>query len=275
MGLLPINGTELFVEAFGDGPETVVFTHALFFSGLMYQRQIRDLSRRYRCITVDWRGQGRSAKPLGGYDVDNLARDVMDVADHLGVDRFHWVGMSVGAVTGIRNAARHPDRIVSLALGGASAEAEPIEKVVRYEELLLDRFAADPGQVVDDIVPILYGEPFRSDSSKAQLLASERAAIAANDGPAVARASAPILRRVDIRHLLPHIDCPTLVFCGELDGANPPAKSEIIANGIPAARLELIPGVGHQPNVECPGLLSELLTSHLAAASGSISRVPG
>lgn len=265
MSLLPIDGTELFVEVFGDGPETVVFTHALFFSGLMYQRQIRDLSRRYRCITVDWRGQGRSAKPLGGYDVDNLARDVMDVADYLNIDRFHWVGMSVGGVTGVRNAVRHPDRILSLALGGASAEAEPIEKVVRYEELLLDRFAASPERVVDDILPILYGEPFRSDPAKAQLLERERAVIVANDGPAVARASAPILRRVDMRHLLPHVDCPTLVFCGELDGANPPAKSEVIADGIPRARLELIPGVGHQPNVECPELLGEMLASHLAA----------
>ncbi|TDK48672.1 alpha/beta fold hydrolase [Antarcticimicrobium luteum] len=267
MALMTVNGADLFVEEFGAGEDVVIFTHALFFSGQMYARQIARLSGRYRCVTVDWRGMGRSGKPLGGYDVDNLCRDVIGVADALGIDRFHWVGMSVGGVAGIRLAAQMPERFRSLAIGGASAEAEPIEKVVKYESLLLQGFARDPESVVDGLLPILYGEPFRTDPARAESLARERALIVANDGPAVARASAPILRRVDIRHMLPHVACPTYIFCGALDGANPPEKSRTIAQGIQGCRLEVFDGIGHQPNVEAPDLLAERLLAHLGDAA--------
>lgn len=263
MPLMPINGTDLYVECFGDGSETVFLTHALFFSGRMYDRQIAHLSDRYRCVTVDWRGQGRSAKPLGGYDVDMLARDVMAVADALAIDRFHWIGMSVGGVTGIRNAALYPDRFLSLAVGGASAEAEPIEKVEKYETLLLDGFAQDPESVADRLMEILYGAPFRTDPKNRTLLEQERRLIIDNDGSAVARAAAPILRRVDIRHMLAHVRCPTLVFVGELDGANPPEKSRTIADGIANAELSVLPDIGHQPNVEMPEGLGRMLRAHV------------
>ncbi len=268
MTLIHVNGADLFVEEFGAGSEAIIFTHALFFSGRMYEQQIARLADRYRCITLDWRGMGRSGKPLGGYDVDNLCHDALGVADALGVERFHWVGMSVGGVVGIRLAAQAPDRFKSLAIGGASAEAEPIEKVVKYENLLLDGFARDPESVVDGLLPILYGAPFRTDPSRADSLARERALIVDNDGPAVARASAPILRRVDIRHMLQHVSCPTYVFVGELDGANPPDKSRTIAAGIQGSTLEVFDGIGHQPNVEAPEMLAERLRAHIDAAAG-------
>ena len=267
MALMHINGADLYVEEFGSGSETVIFTHALFFSGRMYRRQIEHIAERYRCITVDWRGMGRSSKPLGGYDVDNLCNDILGVASALGHDSFHWVGMSVGGVVGIRIAAQQPERIRSLAIGGASAEAEPIEKVVKYESLLLDGFARDPSSVVDGLMPILYGEPFRTKPACAHALARERELIISNDGPAVARASAPILRRVDIRHMLPHVACPTYIFCGELDGANPPEKSKTIADGISGSVLDVFKGVGHQPNVEAPEKLADRLLAHLNAVS--------
>lgn len=265
MGLIHVNGTQLWVEDTGGTGPAVIFTHALFFSGQMYSAQIARLQERYRCITVDWRGMGRSAKPLGGYDVDNLARDIMELADKFSLDRFHWVGMSVGGVTGIRKAAEHPQRILSLAVGGASAEAEPIEKVVKYEALLAD-YANDPSSILDRVAPILYGHRFRTDPAFAEAYAREREIIVDNDGPAVQRASAAILRRVDIRHMLPFVKCPTTVFVGSEDGANGPEKAQVIAAGIPNATLHVMEGVGHQPNVEAPAITTTVLEAHLEAA---------
>ncbi len=272
MPLMPINGTELWVEDTGGSGPPVIFTHALFFSGEMYRTQIDALSQSYRCITLDWRGMGRSAKPLGGYDVDNMARDVMELADALSLEAFHWVGMSVGGVTGIRNAAQHPGRVLSLAVGGASAESEPIEKVVKYEALLAD-YARDPASILDRVTPILYGKRFRTDPAFAGAFELEKQLIVENDGPAVQRASAAILRRIDIRHMLSHVQCPTTVFVGEEDGANGPDKARIIADGIPGAKLHVMPGIGHQPNVEAPEAVTDLLRTHLAqdfTASASI-----
>ncbi|KAF0232114.1 MAG: alpha/beta [Beijerinckiaceae bacterium] len=268
MPLMPINGTELFVEEFGTGPETVLFYHSLFFSGEMYAPQIAMLRDKYRCVTIDWRGHGRSAAPLGGYDVDNLVRDALEVADAVGAKQFHWVGCSVGGVMGLRIAAQFGDRVKSLIVGGASAEAEPIEKVTRYEDLILDVFAKRPEAVIDRLMAILYGSPFLNDPARAADVRRERDIILSCGSARVARASAPVLRRVDIRHLLPHIRCPTLAICGALDGANPPYKSEIIAKGIPGARLEIMPAVGHQPNIEAPEAFGALIRGFLDEQTG-------
>lgn len=156
MGLLPIKGIELFVESFGDGPETVVFTHALFFSGEMYRQQIEKQSKTYRCVTVDWRGMGRSAKPLGGYD-----------------------------------------------------------------ELLLGGFAKDPESVADACLKVLYGAPFLENPENAEVIARERHTIVSNDGP-------------------------------------------VIADGIAGAKLEIMSNIGHQPNVEAPDLLTDLIEAFLS-----------
>lgn len=265
MALTNLNNTRLWVyDTGGDGPH-IIFTHALFFSGAMYEKQIASLQSDYRCITVDWRGMGRSAKPLGGYDVDNMARDIMEVADTLRLSQFHWVGMSVGGVTGIRNAAQHPDRILSLAVGGASAEAEPIAKVEKYEALLA-AYAQEPASVLDQVAPILYGMRFRTDPAWADAYAKERALIVDNDGRAVQRAPAAILRRVDIRHVLPHVQCPATVFVSAEDGANGPDKAQVMADGTPGATLHVMDGIGHQPNVEAPDEVTTILRQHLGAA---------
>lgn len=265
MPLMDINDTQLFVAERGDGPP-VLFTHSLFFSGEMYAPQIDALASRYRCITVDWRGQGRSAAPLGGYDVDNLGRDMLETLDALGVDRCHWVGSSVGGVVGIRLAAQYPDRIASLLVCGASARSEPAEKLDLYESLILDGFARDPGSVADRLVAILYGERFRADPTFAAALAAERAILLGCDGPTVARASAPILRRIDIRHMLVHVRCPTTVVVGAEDAANPPDLAREIADGIAGAVLEIMPGIGHQPNIEAPAAFGAIVERHLNAA---------
>ncbi|MGD1953714.1 MAG: alpha/beta fold hydrolase [Sphingomonadales bacterium] len=256
MPLIDVNETQLFVEEFGEGDEAILCLHALFFDGRMYANQIDVLSKHFRCITLDWRGQGRSAKPIGGYDVDNLCHDILGVMVHFGLARCHILGMSVGGVCGIRLAALYPEKVGKLAVGGASAESEPIEKVVKYERLLLEEFAVDTAGPVDALMTILYGAPFLNNPDNEDRIASERARIMDNDGAAVARASAPILRRVDIRHMLPHVQSKTLVFVGELDGANPPEKARTIAGGITSAQLDIMPGIGHQPNVEAAEELS-------------------
>ena len=67
----------------------------------------------------------------------------------------------------------------------------------------------------------------------------------------------------DVRDRLGAITAPTLVVVGELDEETPPAYSEALAAGIPGARLEVIPGVGHLTPFEAPAALSRLLRDHV------------
>lgn len=270
MPLIEVNHTKLWVERFGDPKlPPVLLLHGLFFSGTMYRAQLPLLTPHFHCVTVDWRSMGRSPAALGGHDVDNMCADVLAVQDVLGLGPVHWVGSSVGGVAGIRVAAQWPERVRTLVTCGASPHGEPLEKVAKYEAMLA-RYAADPTAAWEVLAPVLYGPRFRQDPACAAALEAERRAFLDNDGPTIQRAAAPILRRVGIEHLLPHVKCPTLAVVGELDGANPPALSQEIVAGIAGARLAVIPGAGHQPNAEAPQefgtLIRDFLLQHQTAA---------
>lgn len=252
MPLLEVNDTQLWVDRFGDPSlPPVLLLHGLFFSGEMYAAQLPVWTRNFHCVAVDLRSMGRSGKALGGHDVDNLCADMLAVQDALQLGPMHWVGSSIGGVMGIRVAAQWPQRLRSLVTVGASAHHEPPEKVARYDAMMAD-YLADPAAAWERTAPILYDTPFRSDPARKEELDAQREAFLDNDGPAIARAASPIFRRANIEHMLSHVTCPTLAIVGEHDAANPPAESQFIVAGIEGARLEVMPGVGHQPNAEAP-----------------------
>lgn len=265
MPLIDVNNTRLWVERHGDPTlPPVLLLHGLFFSGEMYAPQLATLSRDFHCVTIDLRGMGRSEKALGGHDVDNLCADVLAVQDALRLGPVHWVGSSIGGVMGIRVAAQWPHRVRSLVTCGASAHAEPLEKIARYDAMMVD-YVQDPVAAWPRVAPILYDVPFRTDPARAAQVQAQRVAFLDNDGPAIQRAASPIFRRVGIEHLLPHVTCPTLAVVGEHDAANPPVESEAIVAGIGAgARLTVLPGVGHQPNAEAPQEFGALVHSFLS-----------
>ena len=103
-----------------EGPGApVLFLH---FSGAnlrMWDRIIPQMKSAHRCIAVDLRGHGKSSAPASGYNASDFAGDVLGVLDALAIGRAHLVGSSLGAEVGLRLAAAHPERVLSLTADGA------------------------------------------------------------------------------------------------------------------------------------------------------------
>jgi pimeloyl-ACP methyl ester carboxylesterase len=120
-----VKDVELQVREHGQG-EAIVFLH---FSGanlMMWERVIPYFQDRYRLILVDLRGHGKSYRPDTGYHMDELAGDVAGMMEHLGLDRAHIVGSSLGAEVGLSLAANYPEKVISLVCDGAlSSEYGP------------------------------------------------------------------------------------------------------------------------------------------------------
>jgi len=113
------NQIELQVREYGHEGDAIIFLH---FSGanlMMWQRIIPDFQEHYRLILVDLRGHGRSDRPETGYHMDDMARDVLGIMQHLNLERAHVVGSSLGAEVGLSMAANYPDKVISLVCEGA------------------------------------------------------------------------------------------------------------------------------------------------------------
>ncbi|GKQ55074.1 alpha/beta fold hydrolase [Bradyrhizobium sp. Ce-3] len=111
------------------GPERgapVLLCHSILTSSAIWHRQAVALAGRgHHVLALDSRGHGRSEAPRGPYAMDDLVADAVAVLDHFHLARAHAIGVSQGGMTAFGLGVRHPDRLLSLCVIAARADAPP------------------------------------------------------------------------------------------------------------------------------------------------------
>lgn len=246
-----------------DAP-TIVFGHGLLFSGWMFSAQIAALQDSYRCVAIDWRGQGDSPAAAGGYDMDTLTGDVRGLIEDLGVGAVHYVGLSMGGFVGLRLAARHPELVRSLVLLDTSADPED-RSAARQDKLLAVIFRLlGIGPVRKPVLKLMFGPSFRTDPRSPQLIEDWLGRLARCDRGAIRQAVLGVANRAPVLPELGAITAPTLVAVGEHDVPTPLVRSRTIVAAIPGARLEIIADSGHSSSIEQPTAVTTLIRDFLA-----------
>jgi pimeloyl-ACP methyl ester carboxylesterase len=115
MAKATINGVELFYDEHGSG-EPVLIHHGYTGSHYSWDGVVPFLADRYRVFRMDARGAGDSSHPADGHTIEQYAADVIGMADHLGLDRFTYIGHSMGGVIGFELGLSHQDRLDKLVL---------------------------------------------------------------------------------------------------------------------------------------------------------------
>ena len=248
-----------------DAP-AVVFGHGLLFSGRMFEPQVAALRERYRCVAVDWRGQGQSPAVAGGppaYDMDTLLGDLLD---QLGLDAVHYVGLSMGGFVGMRLAARHPDRVRTLTVLDSSAGPEDRRKALRYRLMARVYRLVGIAPLRRPVRRVMFGRTFLASARAAEVLRAWEDVLRHNDRAGTVAAIRGVTDRTAVAPELSRIAAPTLFVVGEEDVATPVAKARAVAAGIPGARLVVVEGAGHSSTIEAPeavtGLLRDFLDAH-------------
>ncbi|WP_413810713.1 alpha/beta fold hydrolase [Streptomyces sp. OE57] len=251
------------VQGAADAP-LLVLGPSLGTSTTVWDPQATALARRWRVLRFDLPGHGgSSAGPLkdhesGGTTVGHLASLVLGLVDHLGRDRFHYAGISLGGALGTHLAVRHPERVASLALVCSSAHFGP-PGPWRERAALVRR---------EGTGPLLESAPHRwfADPGTAARtpLGSALLRNLATADPVGYAACCDALATYDLRSELARVTAPTLVIGGSHDTATPLEHAEELAAGIPGADLRTV-ATGHLA-MEDPQAVEEALSAHLRAA---------
>ncbi|MFV8816798.1 alpha/beta fold hydrolase [Haliea sp. E17] len=252
-----VNGTELYYEERGSGPETIVFSHGLLMSGRMFDAQVEALSQRYRCICYDHRGQARSAVAKSGYDMDTLTDDAVALIKALDAAPCHFVGLSMGGFVGMRLAFRHPQLLRSLVLMETSADPEVNVKPYRRLAFIGRWFGFRA--VVTPLMGILFGHSFLNDPEQEETRQFWKKHLLNLNRRGTARAAHGVIDRDGVYSQLGSITLRTLVMVGDEDVATVPAKAERIHAAIAGSTLAVIPGAGHSASIEQPALVTAAL----------------
>jgi 3-oxoadipate enol-lactonase len=244
-----------------DAP-VVVLSNSLGATRGMWDPQVPALAERYRVISYDARGHGRSPAPDGPYSIDDLVDDVVALLDELGAERAHVVGLSLGGMTALRLAAREPGRVDRLAVLCTSAKAEPGP--------FLERAAAVRAGGTAPLAPAIAARWLTPGFAVANpdLVGRLEAMIAGADDAGYA-ACCEVVANLDLRADLARISAPTLVVSGADDAALPPEHQQAIAEGIAGSELLTVQPGAHLANLEQPEQITAALLAHLDASGGA------
>jgi 3-oxoadipate enol-lactonase len=274
MPVMDVNAARVHVEDTGVPPgrpdaEAVVFGHGLLFSGRSFDGQVERLRDQYRCVTIDWRGQGRSPAAASGYDMDTLTQDTIGVIDALGLGPVHFVGLSMGGFVGMRLAARHPQHLRTLTLIDTSAEPEDAANVGKYRLLarIYRLFGIRP--VRSRVEHIMFSKTNLADPDFRSAVDAWVAEMAKLDRSGVKKAIYGVIDRDPILAEIDRITVPALVIVGADDVATPLVKSERIVAAISGSRLEVVPDAGHSSSIEQPVVVAALIEEFIEAPPSS------
>jgi pimeloyl-ACP methyl ester carboxylesterase len=258
-----INGAQIHYEEVGSGPETIVFSHGLLMSGEMFSEQMQALSSRYRCISYDHRGQGRSEVTESGYDMDSLSEDAAALIRELEAAPCHFAGLSMGGFVGMRLAIHHPDLLKSLILMDTSADPEPEQNRGPYRRLAFVGRWFGFRLVAERVMKIMFGRTFLADPTRKAVREQWKNHLLQLHKVGTSRAAHGVIDRRGVYEQLEQIKTPTLVLVGDEDVATVLAKAERMHQAIAGSKLVVIPGAGHSASIEQPALVTKAIEEFL------------
>lgn len=241
-----VNGIDIAYRVQGQGPPLVLVMGYRLNSTAWPTSFIEQLARQYSVITLDNRGTGRSDKPIEGYAIANMARDVRGLLDELGFAQVHMLGYSMGGAIAQEFVRQFPDRIKGLILcasmaGGPSATYADaaIVRVMRDLDDLTAEEAARRIWTVTYAPDYLAGHRDLIEEQMQREIALPTPLHAAD-------LQFQAFAEFDGSKALSDIRKPTLVLTGDLDRLISPRNSLKMAGLIPDAELIVIPGGGHR-----------------------------
>ncbi len=271
---ISIGNVEIGYDREGSG-EPVMLVMGLGTPRVGWFHQFRFLSEHYDVTCFDNRGVGETVA-TSPWTMQDMAQDVVALADAVGYETFHLVGVSMGGMISQEVVLTSPDRVRTLTLMATTPggpEAEPM--TAEYAEALI---ITDPALRMRRTIELTFGEKFRRENPDMMNLILDALTSGAVGATLIGAefASAGFFGQIaavmtwmgsgGAASRLRDISVPTLVMHGEADMLLPAGNGRILARDIPGARARFWPDAGHALNAEYPDEVNAELHSHLQGA---------
>jgi 3-oxoadipate enol-lactonase len=256
MNRLFANGT-VNAEQFGDGPPLFLF-HSLLSDRASFDAIVPQISRTFRVIVPELPGFGRSRAVSGNLAEvsDRMAEAVREAA---GGGETIVLGNGYGGFVALQMAIRHPGIASKLILADCGA-AFSEEGRQTFRNMAAISKAKGLSAITDVAMRRLFAPEFQAEHPD---LMRDRREVFLTTEPDVFQAACAALAELDLRPELEKVKVPVLVLVGEQDEATPPPMSRELAALLPDARLKIIPGCAHVPQLQSPEVFLDAIGEFL------------
>ena len=257
---IEVNGASIhYVIEGAENAPWVTFSHSIAADLSFWNGQAEALAGRFRVLKYDTRGHGRSAIGDAPYSLDLLAGDVVALWDGLGIARSHFVGLSLGGMSGLVLGLENPGRVDRLVIANARTESN-----ADFKALWDQRMALAEADGMAPIAEASLARWFTQDfiDREPQEMARVRAVIESCPAAGFIGAAAAI-RDIDLHKSLGALACPTLFIAGAEDGACPAEDIRADHRAVSGSRYVELSPAAHISNLEQPQAFNEALIDFL------------
>ena len=241
------------------GAPVVTLSHSLATNLAMWEPQAAALVSRFRVLRYDTRGHGGTDAPAGAYSLEQLAEDARALLGELGIERTHFVGLSMGGMIGQALALKHPEIVRSLALCDTSSRVPP-EARPTWDERIRVAEAQGMEPLVEPTIGRWFTAPFLSQHPE---VAEPVRTMIRQTKPQGYAGCCHAIKMLDLTERLHGIGVPTLIIVGEDDLGTPVAASRAIQERITGSELVILKSAAHLSNLEQAAPFNQALASFL------------
>jgi pimeloyl-ACP methyl ester carboxylesterase len=263
------DGVRLYFEETGAG-SPIVFVHEFAADHRSWEMQMRHFGQRYRCVTYSARGYPPSDVPEKpeSYSQERATDDILGVMDHLGIDKAHIVGLSMGGFASLHFGFRHPTRALSLVVAGVGYGAEKEQQAkfrgeveVVAKSLLSEGMAAFAEKYAYGPTRVQFENKDPRGFAEFKKALGEHSALGSANTQTGCQGKRPSL--YDLVERMRAMTVPTLVLTGDEDWPCL-APAILMKREIPSAALAMMPNCGHTINLEDPDQFNRIVSDFIA-----------
>ncbi|MBU3607750.1 3-oxoadipate enol-lactonase [Polynucleobacter nymphae] len=250
-----------------DGPKegrVLLVANSLMANGSMWDWNVPALADRYRVLRYDKRGHGGSEVSPGPYSIAQLADDAIGLLDALGIEKVHFMGLSIGGMIGQQLGARYPERIYSLSLCNTASEMPP-------RSLWKERFEIAKTQgiagLVDGTIKRWFTAPF-IERAPAEIEKVRQMILGTNVDGYMACGSA--VRDMAQSTMLLKIKTPTLVLSGRYDPACTVEQGIVLNRLIDGSKMVVLEDAAHLSNIEQPAAFNRAVRDFIDSIDNAL-----
>ncbi|MCA2016074.1 alpha/beta hydrolase [Vibrio tritonius] len=266
MNTFMIDGNTMNYLDQGEG-EVLVFGHSYLWDSEMWAPQVAALSQHYRCIVPDlWAHGSSEAAPSSMRSLQDYARHILALMDHLAIERFSVIGLSVGGMWGAELALLAPQRVQSLVLMDTFLGLEPQVTHQKYFAMLntIEQVKMLPPAIIDAVVPLFFSSQVMTKAPHlVEQFTAHLSELKGDKAVEIARIGKMVFGRRDVMEEAEKLVLPVLIAVGTEDKPRPALESYLMNDDITGSQLVLIPDAGHISNLEQPEFVTDMLQTFL------------
>lgn len=242
----------------------LVLSHSIATNLHMWDRALPLLEQDFRVIRYDARGHGDTGASGTECTIATLQDDVVALLDHLGIERAHFAGLSLGGMTGIGLGLDHPERLFGLVICNASAET-PAASRASWDDRIAQVRTDGIEALIEPTLTRWFTEAMQSDQETMDWMR----AIMRTTSPDGYACGARAVQSLDLKKRLGEMTVPTLYLTGEQDAGASPQVVEEMQNLTPGSRFITIASAAHMSAVEQPIAVGTAIADFLNSLSAA------